>query len=330
MYATLNAEALENELVLVTGANGFVGTAVALEFLVAGYKNKHAKYSDRIEWVTVEDIAAPGAFNEAVKDVTIVVHTASPFHYNIKDNENDMLKPAIAGTRNMLEACASDKGSKIKRVVITSSFAAVIDLNKDRAVDTTYSHETWNPVTYEEAVKSDDPTLVYFASKKLAEEAAWTFVKENKVNFSLATLCPPLILGPPKQVVTDLGSLNTSSGAIWALVDATEVPDTPFPVVTDVRDVAKTHFLAATRPEAAGQRYLTIAHHFDNTNVAEIVRKHFPEHAHRIPNVETRSVSHYKTDSSLIEKHFNFEWFPLDRTIVDTARELFDFEKSLK
>ncbi|KAK4052785.1 hypothetical protein OIV83_002072 [Microbotryomycetes sp. JL201] len=345
MQATFDSRHLNDDLVLVSGVSGFVGSQVALAFLDAGFKvrgtvrsiekgaawnKKHAKYSDQIEWVIVEDIAAPGAFDEAVEDVTIVVHTASPFHYDVKDNENDMLKPAIAGTRNMLEACASDKGSKIKRVVITSSFAAVLDLKSGLGEDTSYNHETWNPVTYEEAVKSDDATAVYCASKKLAEEAAWKFVKDNKVNFSLATICPPLIFGPPQQVVTDLKSLNTSSDAVWSIVDAKQIPDTSFPVGTDVRDIAKAHLLAATKSEAAGQRYLTIAHHFNNSQIAKIIKEKFPEQAHRIVDAEVKQDPHFKTDSSHAEKQLGLQWIPFEQTVVDTARELFNLEKTLK
>lgn len=48
-----------------------------------------------------------------------------------------MLQPAIEGTRQMLQACK--KESSVKRVVVTSSFAAVLDMAKLPAVGTTYS-----------------------------------------------------------------------------------------------------------------------------------------------------------------------------------------------
>jgi nucleoside-diphosphate-sugar epimerase len=58
-------------------------------------------------------------------------------HTDVKDNEKDMLQPAIEGTRQMLEACK--KESSVKRVVVTSSFAAVLDMAKIPAIGTTYS-----------------------------------------------------------------------------------------------------------------------------------------------------------------------------------------------
>jgi hypothetical protein len=47
----------------------------------------------------------------------------------------------------------------VKRVVITSSFAAIINASKGDAYDHEYSEEDWNPITEEEAVKN--PTNGY-------------------------------------------------------------------------------------------------------------------------------------------------------------------------
>ena len=82
--------------VLVTGANGYLATWVVKKYLEAGYSvrgtvrslsksaflnDKFAHYGDRFELVVVEDITKDGAFDEAVKDVDAIAHTASPFHY---------------------------------------------------------------------------------------------------------------------------------------------------------------------------------------------------------------------------------------------------------
>ena len=82
--------------VLVTGANGYLATWVVKKYLEAGYSvrgtvrslsksaflsDKFARYGDRFELVVVEDITKDGAFDEAVKGVDAIAHTASPFHY---------------------------------------------------------------------------------------------------------------------------------------------------------------------------------------------------------------------------------------------------------
>jgi nucleoside-diphosphate-sugar epimerase len=58
-----------------------------------------------------------------------VIHTASPFHTNFTDPQTEILTPAIDGTVNILKAIAKF-APNVKRVVITSSFAAMIHPEK--------------------------------------------------------------------------------------------------------------------------------------------------------------------------------------------------------
>jgi len=142
-------------LVLVTGPNGFIGAHVFVQLLGKGYSvrgtvrsQSKADYftkrfqqeteSGRISFVIVEDIAKPGAFKDAVKGrdwgrlsdvgVDYIIHVASPFHFKITDHNKDFYEPAIQGTTGLLQEALKEKS--IKRVVITSSFAAVLDASK--------------------------------------------------------------------------------------------------------------------------------------------------------------------------------------------------------
>ncbi|GAA6011172.1 hypothetical protein JCM10207_005525 [Rhodosporidiobolus poonsookiae] len=335
-----------SELVLVTGTSGFLGTEVTLKFLQAGYRvrgtvrsqdkadaweKKHGNFGGKLEWALVKDVAAPGAFDEAIKGVTLLAHTASPFHYDVKDNEKDMLIPALEGTRHALRAAQNEPS--VKRVVVTSSFAAVLDFDR-MSPETTFSEKDWNPATYESAAKMEgNEAYVYCASKKVAEEEAWKIAKEEKTKWKLTTICPPMITGPPPQVLTSLNSLNTSTSALWAVVDAKEIPDTTFPVWTDVRDIAELHVLAVTKDIAASKRYLTVAGHYDNSQVADLARKAFPEQASRIPQpkeVKNDFGDLFKTDSSLVQKELGVKWIGFEQTVKDTLSALFKIEKELK
>ncbi len=60
--------------------------------------------------------------------VDYIIHVASPFHFNITDYNKDFYEPAIQGTKGILEEAIKEK--KVKRVVITSSFAAVLTADK--------------------------------------------------------------------------------------------------------------------------------------------------------------------------------------------------------
>lgn len=173
----------------------------------------HPEAKDKIDYVIVKDIALPGAFDEAVQSnppfeavlqlvsASLVTgritdrgqsSTASPFHFNVTPEtiERDMLQPAIQGTVSILKAIKK-YAPTVKRVVVTSSFASILDPTKGTFPGKTYSEADWNPVTWETATA--DPTTGYRASKTLAERAAWKFVDQEKPNFTLATINPPMV-----------------------------------------------------------------------------------------------------------------------------------------
>lgn len=64
-----------------------------------------------------------------------------------------------------------------------------------------YTEADWNPITLDQAL--GDVLCGYRFSKKSAEKAAWSFLATEEPNFSLQTICPPLMLGP------------TASGDLW-------------------------------------------------------------------------------------------------------------------
>lgn len=213
---------------------------------------------------------------------------------------------------------------------------------------------------------------IYCASKKIAEEEAWKIAKEPETKWDLCTVvrshflppsssdarltgshhlqCPPMVLGPISQPIGALDAINTSAGAVWAVVDAKEVPETTFPVWVDVRDIANIHVKGVTEEISKGKRYasllpskrsyeltscansyLCIAGHYDNTQIASIARKAFPDQASRIPDAKPSEGSpHFKTDSSLVEKELGIKWIGFEQCIKDTLSSIFEVEKELK
>lgn len=309
---------------------------------------------DRLDTVIVPDIAQPGTFDEVVKipGLEVVLHTASPFHFKISmfdghaqfssrntdkapaDPQKDLIDPAVNGTTGILKAIAKSAPT-VKRVVVTSSFAAILDASKLSDPNTTFNEKSWNPVKISEI--HENPGVAYRASKTLAEKAAWEFVKESGAKFDLVTVNPPLVFGPVVHHLASLDSINTSNQRIVGLVqgkwktDDKTLPDTGTFAWVDVRDVAEAHVDAFEKPPLGGHRLFTTAGYFCNKDVLGIVRKNFPELKDKLPAEDTKGGELppkdklFVIDNAETTKALGVQWRPLETTIVDTVKSLQPF-----
>lgn len=327
--------------ILVTGATSFVATPVIKLFLQHGYhvrgqaRNESSaqkvlkvfpEAGSALTTVIVPDITVPGAFDEAVKDVQGVIHCASPFVMQVENNERDLLDPAIKGTTRILEAVHAH-APQVKRVVITSSFAAILDPMKGAWPGKTYTEKDWNPTTYEDAVTTESGAVAYCASKTFAEKAALEFVEKNKPNFTVSTICPPMIYGPVEQDV-EITKLNTSIADIYRFMDGSskEPGPTSFPTFADVRDVAEAHFKAYER-EQPGRFFITSGT-FEYRDVCKILREVLPERKDKIPDPEaTPAAEFFQVDNSQTARELGITFKSLHESIKDTALSLVALEQ---
>lgn len=124
-------------LIFITGATGFIGSATAVEALKAGYQLRIclrkpsqqletllSEYSKQLEFVIVPDLTDETAFAGKLDGVDYVLHLASPLPHGT--DKETYFTPAVKGTTALLKAAA--KVSSIKKVVVTSSIAALIPL----------------------------------------------------------------------------------------------------------------------------------------------------------------------------------------------------------
>jgi len=201
-----------------------------------------AKTPDRLTFVAA-DLNQDAGWAEAVAGCDYVQHVASPFPLAQPRDENDLIRPAVDGTLRVLRA-ARDAG--IKRVVLTSSFAAIGYGHGDQAA--AYTEADWTNV--------DGPAVQpYMKSKTLAERAAWDFVEREGNGLELAVVNPVGIFGP---VLNE--DLSTSIEIIKRMLEG-GLPGAPrlYFGVVDVRDVAGMQIKAMTAPEAKGERFLAVA-----------------------------------------------------------------------
>ncbi|KAK9448668.1 uncharacterized protein V1518DRAFT_417864 [Limtongia smithiae] len=331
-------------IVLLTGASGFIAGWVLKYLLEKDYtvvatvrSQDKAEYlkslypaDAKLSFVIVPDIAVEHAFDEAVKGVDFIIHTASPFHFRVTDPEKDLLDPAMKGTRSILEA-AKAYAPQVSRIVITSSFAAILDASKGNWPEHVYTEKDWNPVTWAEAI-GDNPATTYRASKTFAEQSAWSFLETEKPNFTITTINPPLVWGPMLQKVSP-ETINTSNANIWSLVNGSlkTIPPARVPLWVDVRNVAQAHVLALEKPAAENQRYFVVAGKYSFSEIAADLAKAFPELASGIPTTaDAPDAETFGVDNSKSIRDLGLEYISLDQSVTELTKQLLDWVKENK
>ena len=200
-----------------------------------------------------------------------MLHVASPFPANVPRNEDDLIAPPRDGTLRVLRA-ARDAG--VKRVVLTSSFAAIGYGSKERTAP------------FDETVWTDpgrDDVFPYQKSKTLAERAAWDFLAREGGGLELSVINPVMVMGPV------LGpDISPSILLVQRLMDGA-VPGCPrlYFGVVDVRDVADLHLRAMTAPAAKGERFLAVSGDFLSiAEIAKVLKSRLGDAARRTPTRE--------------------------------------------
>jgi dihydroflavonol-4-reductase len=278
---------MSGELVLVTGGSGFVAGHCIRQLVEQGYRVRTTVRSLGREAAVREqlalgeagaalaffaaDLTADDGWDAAAAGCDFVLHVASPFPLHVPKHEDELVVPAREGALRVLRAA---RGAGVKRVVQTSSFAAV-----------GYGHpEAARPFDESDWTDVDGPGVTaYVKSKTLAERAAWSFMGREGGDMELATVNPVGIFGPV------MGSdYATSIEIVRRLLDGAMpgLPRLSFGAV-DVRDVADLHVRAMTHREAAGERFLAVAGHFlELRDVAAILKRRLGDAARRVPTRE--------------------------------------------
>ncbi|KAI9078268.1 hypothetical protein K1719_039770 [Acacia pycnantha] len=260
------------KLVCVTGASGYVASWLVKLLLHSGYTVK----------ATVRDPNDP--------------EKAAP------------LDPTVEGTLNVLKSCA--KFSSVKRVVLTSSMAAV-ELNGKPRTPEVVVDESW--LSGPDICRASQ--LLYLVSTTLPEEAAWKFTEENKID--MVTINPGMVIGPLSHL-----KFNTSIAAILEIINGAQT----FPNMSlgwiNVKDVANAHIQAFEVPSANG-RYCLVERVAHYSEVVKILRELYPQLqlpekcADDKPFVPTYQVSKEKAKTLEID-----EFIPLEVSLKETVESL--------
>ncbi|BGP43138.1 hypothetical protein JCM10449v2_007162 [Rhodotorula kratochvilovae] len=339
-----------DSLVLLTGASGYLAVHVLKQLLERGFrvrgtvrstdkgedlKRRLAKdgLDAKFEYAIVEDVEQPNAFDEAVKGVDAVVHTASPFHFNVS-KPSELIGPAVQGTLSALRAAASEPS--VKRVVITASFACVVEPKEPVY---TFTEKDWNeysPKLVEEQGDAADKSQMYRASKTLAERAAWQFLQDSKPSFDLVTIQPPLIFGPVLHAVKGPAALNTSVNNFYQFLEGkkgAEDAQNGFGSFVDVRDVALIHVESLLNEKAGNERFLVAKADSSYQPLLDLYHTYAsPALRAAFPNAEKGHPGKPKPTQNVIDTaktRGTFGWTPRNAkdTVIDMAESLAEYKK---
>jgi dihydroflavonol-4-reductase len=279
--------------VLVTGASGFIAKHCIAELLRRDFAVKATlrtpTRADEVRRSVVRagadagevsfvaaDLLSDKGWDEAMEGCTYVQHIASPFPMREPRHPDDVIRPAREGALRVLAAA---KRAGVKRVVLTSSIVAVDLPWPDASLDHVFSETDWtNP---------ERPDIsTYVKSKTVAERAAWDFVEKTPGAPELVVVNPAFVLGPAPD--TDL----STSHEVLRLMGTGAYPAAPkvgFPV-SDVRDVAVTHALAMTSPNAAGERFLSANGFMRLFEIGQLLAAVLPDLKRKVPKFEMHDV----------------------------------------
>ena len=283
---------MTGELVLVTGGTGFVAAHCIVRLLDAGYRVRTTVRSlaraDEVRAMVAEggsdaagvefaeaDLLRDEGWSDAASGAAFMLHVASPFPVSQPKDPDELIVPARDGALRALRAA---RDARVRRVVLTSSFAAVGygAVHPERP----YTEDDWTDPT-------DERLTPYVRSKAVAERAAWDFIDREAPDLELTVVNPVAVFGPT------LGRDLSSSLALLLLFLNGEISAVPHAATNavDVRDVADLHVAAMTHPDAAGERFLAVAGDpVTFPELARLLRERLGDAARHVP---TRTVPNW-------------------------------------
>lgn len=335
--------------VMVTGATGYVAGRLVEKLLTEGITvhaavrtpdNKEKtqfldalaeKLPGSIKYFK-SDLLDEGSYDEAMSGCEVVYHTASPFSLQVNDPQKDLVDPALKGTRNVLES--ANRTESVKRVVVTSSCAAIYGDSKDvlSMPNQQLTEDQWN-------TSSSLEHQPYSYSKTVAEKEAWK-IAEAQDRWHLVTINPSFVIGPginphgtseSFEIMKQIGKGDFKMGA----------PEFNIGCV-DVRDLAVAHYNAGTLPNVEG-RHITSAHNSSFGEIASIIKDAFPSYpigTRKLPKfmiwlmapsvgMTRKMVSlnigyPWKADNSKSIEKLNMNYRPLKETVTEFFGSLVD------
>ncbi len=336
-----------SDLVLVTGASGYVAGHCILQLLNEGYSVRGSLRSLRRagevrQWLTkalgrfdpgdalsfVEaELTDAESWTTAMEGIRYVLHVASPIPSTLQKHPDELIVPAREGTLNVMRAASR---ASVERVVQTSSSAAIL-YGRDDPNSHLFTEADWTDPDHKDNVP-------YTRSKTIAERAAWAELPKLARRLEWVAINPGLVLGPVLDKDT-----SASVQVVAALLrgQILGLPRLGYAVV-DVRDLADLEVRAMTAPQAAGQRYICSGPFVSMSEIAHILKDQLGPTARKVPtrklpNGMVRLVGLFdrevhgqlfelgkirRLSSTKAQEELGWSPRPVEETVIDTATSL--------
>ncbi len=252
-------------MVLVTGANGLIGSFICKTLLKNGFKVRAlvressdlrllTEIKEEIEWVEA-DVFDLLKLEQAMQGVEVIIHSAAMISFHKKDHEI-MLKTNVEGTANIVNL-ASRLG--IKKIVHVSSVAA---LGRTKNVETIDENNKWENSSYNTG---------YAISKYLAELETWRAQEEG---LNVVVINPSIVLGP--------GDWDRGSTRLFKYVwDNRRFYTKGAMNYVDVRDVAEV-VGRLIEADISGERFILNAGNISYKDIFGLIAQRFGKRAPHI------------------------------------------------
>ncbi|TCD63892.1 hypothetical protein EIP91_004801 [Steccherinum ochraceum] len=340
----------QNQLVLVTGVSGYLGSHIVDQLVKAGHRvrgtvrsskvaaNKQAFsiYGDAVEIFALDDLAS-GVFPEAFKGVDAVIHSAAPLATTVSAQE--AIRASVDGSLNVFRQAEK---AGVRRFSYASSMAAVSS-GFGMGDYTKVTADNWAEVTMEQVLaEGAHPGVVYVGQKVLSERAVWEFAAEHP-HIELLTVNPPYFYGPfaPAYKAYE-GNSKTSDPIfstmvfLYGLINAEDKAHVPNPFFVDVRDVARALVAGALDSPPTSQfgkkRILLSAEWVQPSEILALVRKERPALAGRLTDNFKDLPAEFKpvVDNARLKEVLGFGVTPWQKTILDGLDDLLRVEEVWK
>lgn len=225
--------------VLVTGANGFIGSHLCRALVAKGYRVRAlVRASSDLRSLTGldvtychGDILQPDSLEKAAAGCDLLFHVAGVFAYSGVKGEQLILE-ARSGAAHVVQAAVR---AKVKRMVLTSSSVTFGDNNRKEVMSEAH------PGTFSD-------TSDYINSKILQENTAFAMAAQEGLD--LVSVHPTLTVGGP-----DYGLTESNHAIVSYLNDPYKTTWIGGCNIVAVKDIAEGHILIAEKG-IRGERYL--------------------------------------------------------------------------